>query len=383
MSGRGDSYIRPTRAIVDLERLRANWRALSAYLEEGTRILAVVKANAYGHGSLVVARECARLGGAGAGVADMGEALDLRAGGYRGELLCFGALTPDAVRAARRFDIAATVHSREGVELLERSGGDAGDAPLRVHVEVESGMHRLGLEASEWTSSAARLSKLPAVRVEGVFTHLAESEASERAFTRAQLACFVEAVNAIESACGRRLIRHVANSGGVLGYPEARLDWVRPGIALYGYPPAPALGHVGLAPVLEWRAPIIQLKDVRRGDSVGYNRAFVADRDLRVATVAVGYGDGYRRGYAGVGVGLRGKRCRVLGLVCMDLMMVDVTAVPEASVHDEVVLLGDATSGGPDAQELAAAVASIPYEVMTGIKARVTREVRNASGVPA
>jgi alanine racemase len=378
MTVRGDSYIRPTRAIVDLDRLRANWRAITACLEAHTRILAVVKANAYGHGSLAIANACARLGGAGVGVADMGEALDLRAGGYRGDLLCFGALTPDAVRAARWHGVAATVHAREGVELLEQAAGEAGDAPLRVHVEVETGMHRLGLEAGEWASCAARLAKLPAVRVEGVFTHLAESEARESAFTRAQLALFADAVAAIEGACGRRLVRHVANSGGVLGHPAARLDWVRPGIALYGYAPGPAFAHLGLSPVLEWRAPIIQMKEVRRGDSVGYNRAFVADRDLRVATVAVGYGDGYRRGYAGVGVGVRGQRCRVLGLVCMDLMMVDVTAVPDARVHDEVVLLGDPASGGPDAQELAASVASIPYEVMTGIKARVTREVRGA-----
>jgi alanine racemase len=242
-------------------------------------------------------------------------------------------------------------------------------------------MNRLGLSEPDWDPVVRELSNAKGFRVEGLFTHFAESENPDRSFLGEQLARFRKAIAFFESALGRRLIRHAANSGATLGAPETHFDWVRPGIAVYGYPPAPTPDGVqGFRPVLHWRAPILQVKELRAEDSVGYGRAFRSPGRMRIATVGAGYGDGYRRSYGAAGVGFRGRRAPVVGLVCMDLLMVDVTPFPDVRIGEEVTLLGVPEEGAPDAAELARVAGVIPYEVLTGISARVTRTVRHGRG---
>jgi alanine racemase len=338
-----------------------------------TRILPVVKANGYGHGTLVIARECARLGAVGMGVADIGEALAVRYGGYAGEILCFGEFSSEAIARSGGIDVTFVIHSREEIEEI-LPGIQQLPHPVRAHIEIETGMHRLGIEPEDWSKVAARLRSSREIHVEGIFSHFSESEAAEKSFSQQQIQEFEKAVTLFETTLERKLVRHMSNSDGVLNLPESHFDWVRPGLMLYGYASG-SIPNRDLRPVMEWRAPILQIKRVRKGDRVGYGRAFFAQEPMTVGTIAVGYGDGYRRGFATAGVGYHGKRRKILGSVCMDLMMIDLSGVPDSRQGDEVVLMGDGTQGEPTAVELAAAEGTVAYQVLTGISARVGREV--------
>ncbi len=366
-------YVRQTRAILHLDALKSNMALIRSRLGRNTAVLGIVKANAYGHGSVQTVKALQKLGAAGVGVADVSEALVLRDASYRGTVICLGAISEYGMDEAVQHDLIVTLHLREQLKLFEEVARRH-RKPLRIHVKVDTGMHRLGLEPEEWAATADRLSGTRALKVEGIFTHFSESDNPDASFTRGQLKLYRKAVHVFEQSLGRRLIRHTANSGAVLGLPESHFDWVRPGIALYGYPPrtvTPTRLH--FRPVLHWKSPILQTRLVTRGATVGYDRAFRARRDTRIAVVASGYGDGFRRNFARAGVGFRGRRCSILGLICMDLLMVDVTRFPDARPGEEVTLMDDGTDGAADAYELARADRTIVYEVLTGINARVSR----------
>lgn len=364
-------YVRPTTVVVDAQAFRRNWQTLKERLPVSTGILAIVKANAYGHGSVEVTRLCRTLGAVGVGVADVSEAVVLRESGFEGEILCLGAMPENALSEALVHNLLVTLHDLENLAAFEHfSRGH--DKPIRVHVKLDTGMHRLGIPKESWQDTALRLASIDFLQVEGLFTHLAESESPDSEFTQTQIDAFKRAMPIFESALGKRLIRHISNSGGSLAHPQTHLDWVRPGIALYGYPPT---GDSDFIPVLSWKTPILQVKQLKAGDSVSYNRLFKAEKPMTVATVAVGYGDGYRRGYGPVGVGFRGERTPVIGTICMDLMTIDVSKFDQVQPGEEVFLLGPPASGGPDAKELASAERTIPYEVLTGISARVSRQL--------
>ncbi|MFH1017905.1 MAG: alanine racemase [Pseudomonadota bacterium] len=368
-------YVRPTRALLHLGALKSNMASLRSLLPKDTRILGIVKANAYGHGTVLMAKTLQRLGAVGVGVADVSEALVLRDASYRGTIVCLGAISPDGLDEAVHRNLIVTLYSHDQLRIFEEAARRHRKL-LRVHVKVDTGMHRLGLEPEEWVSTAQRLGAVRTLKVEGIFTHFSESDNPDAAFTRRQLYLYRRALGVFEGSLGRRLIRHTANIGAVLALPESHFDWVRPGIALYGYPPrVSAAEKLRFRPVLHWKAPILQIKRLVRGETVGYNRAFRATRDTTMATVASGYGDGFRRSFARAGVGFRGRRCKILGLVGMDLLMVDVSRFFDARPGQEVTLMDDGSDGAADAYELARADRTVPYEVLTGIHARVSRIV--------
>lgn len=358
-----DDARRASRVTLSASALAHNWNLLGARLPAATGMLAMVKANAYGHGDVALARRVRALGAVGVGVADLGEALALRAGGYDGPILSMGLLTDEALAAARDQDLALTVHSAEECAWLADRG-----AAARVHIKIDTGMNRWGLRPDETAAAVDRLAGVPALRVEGVMTHLSESD-TDPDFTRKQLAAFAR-VAPLLKARWPNVVRHAANSGAILSHPAAHLDWVRPGIALYGYPAGAAAPE--FRPVLEWRARIGQVKKIASGERVGYNRAFLAPGPMTVGTVGVGYGDGYQRNYAGIGIGYRGDTLRTVGAISMDALAVDLTRHPEARAGDEVVLIGGA-AGEPTAQTLAAGAGTIAYEVLTNIHERVPR----------
>lgn len=331
----------------------------------------MVKANAYGHGDFPIAQECMRLGAVGVGVADLDEAEHLRSQGFKGPILSFGILDEDTLQLAIKTRTWLTLHTLEEIEILCKSRLDL-DNPIPVHIEIETGMHRLGLVEKDWGEAALKLFQIKGIEVHGIFTHFAESEHKDPTFTQSQILKFKKAISIFEKQGKRALIRHIANSGGILSHPKSHLDWIRPGIALYGYPPIDSESE--FKPVLQWHAKLIQIKQIASGDSVGYNRTFRASQSMRIGTVAVGYGDGYHRSYKSVGVVYQGKRCPVLGLICMDLLMIDLTHVPNAKVGEEVLLLSQTPEMGPTALDLAKAMGSIPYEVLTSIHRRVQRE---------
>jgi alanine racemase len=365
-------YVRPTRAILDLRALENNYRAIQSLLPKRTKILSIVKANAYGHGISTVAKACSRFGAVGTGVADLSEALELRRSGFSDDILCMGATFPEGLNAAGRRNLIVTLHSADQLPSFLTA---AKKNKLRIHLKLETGMHRLGLDENSWGSVARKIGRVKNIQVEGILTHLAESANAAPAFTQKQIETYRKGAAFFERTLKRKLIRHASNSGAIFYHSDAAFDWVRPGIAMYGYPPDQnGKRPSGFLPVLSWKAPILQVKRIAPGDSVGYNRAFKATKPMTIATVACGYGDGFLRRSAPVGVGFRKKRIPVLGIICMDLFMIDVTRFSKVAPGEEVTLLGPRSSGAPDAYELAEAEQTIPYEILTSISSRVTRE---------
>ncbi len=337
--------------------------------------MAVVKADAYGHGAVPVAKVALGAGARWLGVAIPEEAVPLRAAGVTARILVLGPIAPDQADVVAAHGLDQCVCDLAEVEALDRAARVCGRA-LGVHLKVDTGMGRVGLRPRELRAVAEKISALRSVRLAGVMTHFAEAEAEEPNFAREQLACFAEAARDLSAAGIAVPLRHAANSAGLLFLPEARLDLVRPGIMLYGYhprgrqrPPEPVL-H----PALRLRTAITQLKEVARGESVSYGRTFVAPRGIRVATLPVGYADGCGRLLSNRGqVLIRGRRVPIIGRVCMDMTMVDVSGLTEVRVGDEAVLIGRQGAEEITADEVAEIQGTISYEILCRIGPRVPR----------
>ncbi len=356
-------------AEIDLDRLAANTRALKAEAGDA-RLLAVIKANAYGHGSLPVARAALAAGAWGLGVAGVDEGEELRRGGVEAPILVLGSISPAAAAGAVAADLRTTVADRAVVGALSRAAVESGREAL-IHVKAETGLNRYGLRLEEAVALAEEARALPGLSVEGLSTHLASVDEGDKDFTNEQFRLF--------QLCAERLpwipLQHIASTGAVLDLPETRLALVRTGIGLYGYYPSPTVSRSAtITPVLALRSRIARVATVEAGESVGYARDWIAPRRSRIATVMAGYGDGVRRSLSGRGVALvRGHRLPFVGRVAMDMLMVDATTLPEAATEDEVTLIGDQAPASLDADEVGGLAGTISYEILAGIAARVPR----------
>ena len=364
---------RPTIAEVDLGALIHNFDTMRA-LVGPARVVAVVKADAYGHG---VAPIAATLEGAGAdafAVAIVEEGLELRSAGVRRPILVLGGVAPPAAREALRAGLTPVVFDPGQIAPLARA---AADAPTYVHVKIDTGMSRLGVDILELDDLVRELERFPAVRVAGVLTHLATADAADPDPTLRQLARFRDALSELRRAGVEPGLRHAAASAGAIRFAEARLDMVRLGISLYGYvPPLPVPRLPGLQPVLRVRTTVQQVREVPEGTPVGYGGTFVTRRTTRVATLPMGYADGLSRLLSNNGeVLVRGRRAPVVGNVCMDMSMVDVTDVANVAVGDPVVVLGHQGDQTITADEVAQRSGTISYEVLTSLSRRVPRVV--------
>lgn len=367
--------VRPTRAEIDLSAITANVALACRAAGPKVQVMAVVKADAYGHGAVPVGRAALAAGATWLGVAIPEEAAPLRAAGITVRILVLGPVAPEQAELVAAYGLDQCVSDPAQVEALDRAARNHGRV-LALHLKVDTGMGRVGLRPQEVRAMGEMLRALSSVRLVGLMTHFAEAEAEHPVFAREQLARFAEAARELTAAGISEPIRHAANSAGLLFLPEARLDLVRPGIMLYGchprgrrHPAEPAL-----RPALRLRTAISQIKDIPRGGSVSYGRTFVAPRDLRVATLPAGYADGVGRLLSNRGhVLVRGRRVPIVGRVCMDMTMVDVTGVPDARVGDEAVLIG--RQGGEEitADEIAELQGTISYEVLCRIGPRVPR----------
>ena len=367
--------VRPTRAEVDLAAVADNVTLACRMAGPGTAVMAVVKADAYGHGAAPVARVAIRTGVSWLGVASPEEALPLRAAGIRAPILVLGPIAPEQADLVAASALDQCVSDPAQAEALDRAARARGRV-LSVHLKVDTGMGRVGVAPGQVRATAEKIRALPCVRLRGLMTHFADAEAEDPAFAREQLRRFAEAEAGLRQAGIDRPIRHAANSAALLCLPEARLDLVRPGIMLYGYHPGGRhrSDKPGLRPSLRFRTAISQLAAVPRGASVSYGRTFVAPRDLVVATLPVGYADGWGRLLSNRGqVLIRGRRTPVIGRVCMDMTMVDVTTLPEVRVGDEAVLIGRQGEEEITADEVAEAQGTISYEVLCRIGPRVPR----------
>jgi alanine racemase len=345
-------------AEVDLCAVGWNVGELRRRLPAGCRLIAVVKADGYGHGARPVAAASLAAGAWGLGVSTPEEALQLRGLCEPERLLVMGGLAPSGCEAAAVVGCAVMCSSAGMVDVLEAA--TPARARLPVHLKVDTGMGRLGCTPEEAPALARRIARSPRLRLAGTMTHFASSE-SDPEFTRLQFERFLAALERFDVDPG---IRHASNSGAVLRHPEMALDAVRPGLAVYGF-----VGD-GLRPALRLLAMVTRVQDVRRGQSVGYGRAWVAERAARVATVAIGYEDGVMRSRANRGaVVVRGRRAPLVGRVSMDAITVDVTEVPGVAPGEVVTLIGD----GITVDEVARWSDTISHEVLTALGSRVAR----------
>jgi alanine racemase len=364
---------RPTWAEVDLGALAWNLAQVRGLVGPKVKILAVVKANAYGHGAVPCARTLVAAGADALGVATVEEGAELRQAGLRLPIVILGLAQPYEAQAVVRLRLEATVTSWALAAALARAARAAGRRAA-VHLKVDTGMGRIGLRPEEAGPLAARLQKLPGISVAGVFTHFAHADGRDKRLLREQWRCLQTATGAVRKAWPRALL-HAANSAAVIESPETHADMVRPGLMLYGLYPSPRLrSRVRLRPALRWRTSIVEIKTVPAGTGLSYGHTFLTRGRSRIATLAVGYADGYSRALSNRGrVLVRGRRCPIVGRVCMDMCLADVTRVPGAVVGDEVVLLGRQGANTIGADDLAATLGTISYEIVCAIGPRVPR----------
>ena len=364
---------RPTWVEVDLDRLIGNYLNVRDHLRTGVRVMAVVKANAYGHGAVRVARALSRRGAAAFGVAIMEEGVALRQAGISGTILVFGGCFPGQEETFLEFDLTPTVYDLASVRRFS-AAAIARDRPIGYHLKLDTGMGRHGIGPDDVAGFVEEAVGYRGVRLAGVFSHLSSADEDDLTYTRLQISKFVEAVDSIEAAGHPRIVRHVANSAGTLLHKGSWFDMVRAGLSLYGIDPSPRGGPVELLPVLSLKSRIAFVKSVPEGTSLGYNRTFRTSRESLIATLPVGYADGLARLSSNRGhVLVRGTRAPIVGAVSMDTTLVDVTSVPGATPGDEVVLIGEQGGVVVGAREMGRWAQTIPYEVVCRISQRVPR----------
>jgi alanine racemase len=368
---------RPVWAEVDLDAVACNTRLLKGQAN-GAVLLAVVKANAYGHGAVAVARAALAAGADRLGVICVDEGEQLRRAGIAAPILVMGH-TP-ATDAARLVDLSltGTVASRETAEALARAAAQRG-VRLAVHVKVDTGLNRYGFTLAEALALGDWLRDLSSLEVEGLFTHFASADEPDKGYTLDQYARF----RPVAEGLGWVPIRHVANTAALLDMPDLSLEMVRPGLGIYGlYPSGVVRRDLGLMPALSLKSRIVRLTALAPGDPVSYGRTWRAARPSFIGLVMCGYADGLPRSLSSRGSALvRGQRAPIVGRVCMDMCMVDVTDVPDVATGDEVVLIGCQGEEEISADDVAELAGTISYEILCGVTARVPRLYLRAGDV--
>lgn len=375
---------RPNWAEVSLSALRHNFRAIQNRVGPAVNICAVVKCDAYGHGSEACALALEREGASWFGVTSTDEGVALREAGVRSRILILVGAFRGEEEDALRYDLTPTVHRIEDVEAIARAAVRIGHrGSVRLHLKLDTGMARLGLPLAELDNFAARMKAIPEVELEGAFSHLASAEVLDATDAEHQQERFTQALGTLEQHGLRPSLRHLANSSATLGRPSTWFNFVRPGMAIYGYElplvqrdgSAAADYHpLGLVPVLSWKTRVLSLRDVPAGQALGYNGAYVTPESARIAVIAAGYGDGlYRKLAPGGYVLLRGQRAPMLGRISMDLTIVDVTKISGVEIGDEVVLIGRSGDEQITAVDHARWSGTIPYEILCNLSERVVR----------
>ena len=360
--------LKRTWANVDLDALAQNYHAIKSHIPQGCRFLGVMKADAYGHGAVPVSHALVELGADYLAVSNLEEAVQLRRGGIRAPILILGYTPPMYAENMIYLDLTQEIHSLEYAQALNDALNGT-NFILNVHMKLDTGMTRIGFTAYEDEQSLEEMvlaANLPHLQVEGVFMHfcVADSKAEEDvAFTRLQYQRFENALRFLESRGIRPELRHCCNSGATLLYPEYAMDMVRPGLMTYGvYPTEEAGNLLGLRPMLSLYTTVSQIRDIPAGRDISYGRTYTTPDDRRIAVLSVGYADGLQ-------FLLRGKLAPVVGRICMDMCMVDITDIPDAQVGDEVTIIGEALP----CTRMADRLGTIPYEVLCGINKRIPR----------
>jgi len=357
-----------TYALIHLNNLKHNYLELKKLI--GDRIvMAVVKADAYGHGSVKVAKHLEAYGCEYFAVASIEEAVELREGNVKGEILIFGRTSPENFKYLSRYDLIQTIYSEEYANLMCES-----EIEFRVHANIDTGMSRFGFylhheaDLEEVTSSLIRINNKPNIKLEGVYTHFADSDDTSSDFCKTQFNLFSKLLDRLEEAGVGPLIKHAANSAATLAFPDTYLDMVRVGIAMYGYPPRTT--QVKLLPVMEVFSRITSIREVDELDTVSYGRTYQPKHKEKIATVAIGYADGYNRLLTNSGDFLihNNKKLPVIGRVCMDAIMIK---IDNADLHDGDYV--EVFGLHKQMESMCVTLKTIPYEILCGISKRVKR----------
>ena len=376
------------RAEIDLNAIAHNTKILRGIALPSARVMAVVKANGYGHGDVQVAQTALAYGADSLGVARLDEGIKLRNAGISAPILIFGFTPPDSVQDLIRHDLTATVYSTETAAILSEKAIALGHK-IRVHVNVDTGMGRIGFlpdclrcengdqgPFASIVSDVLSIAKLPGIIIEGVYTHFATTDFQEKGFAHNQLKLFSAVIDCIEQKGIVPPIKHAANSSALLSMPESHLDMVRPGIALYGLQPPVSDTAVAadLKPAMSLKTRVVHVKQVPANFTISYGCTYQTDRPTTIATVPVGYADGFSRQFSNGGqMIVRGQIAPVVGRVCMDLTMLDVGDIPNVNLGDEVVVFGEQSGTSVHVDELADKLDTINYEIVTAISERVPR----------
>ncbi|MBQ1914321.1 MAG: alanine racemase [Selenomonadaceae bacterium] len=358
-------------AEINLGAVAHNFREIKKCIKGGAKLCAVVKANAYGHGAVPVAHKALEAGAYYLAVATVPEALELRGAGITAPILILGIVPEEAACELVEHNITQAVCDMGLAKAISAEAVRQGKC-ARVHLKVETGMERIGVRPEEAISMAKEIFSLPHVELEGLFSHFAAADEKDKSYVQEQLALFRRTIDGIEGQGIRIPLKHIAESAAILEIPEAHFDMVRAGIIEYGLWPSAEVSHpVELRQAMKLQARVAFLKTVHPGESIGYGRQFVASRESRIATLPIGYADGYIRAYGPKGeVEIHGRRVPIAGRVCMDQVMVDVTDLPEVQVGDIATLFGSETL---TIDEAAKWLGTINYEVTCLVSGRVPR----------
>ena len=360
------------RRVVDPGKIEQNMREICSALPEHVRALAVVKADGYGHGALQTARAAIHGGASMLAVASVDEGTALRDAGIRIPILVLGAVTGYDVKQGAEAGLIQTVCSPDMVRMCESAATETGKQ-TEVHLKIDTGMGRIGIRTEKEKEQVMKtLRECPHVKLGGAFTHFADADGGEdgERYTEQQFRRFLELTDGLPED----VIRHCCNSAAIHRHPEMHLDMVRAGISLYGYPPVKT--NMKLEPCMTWTATVSYVKELAPGSFVSYGRTWQANRTIRAATVTCGYGDGYHRSASGKAcVLIHGKRAAVIGRICMDQMVADVTDIPDVKPGDEVILIGREGHEQITAEDLAKWSGTISYEILLSVGSRVKKEI--------
>ena len=367
--------IRPVWAEINLGNLAHNIREIKKIVKKDTLITAVIKANAYGHGSVEAAKVFLENGADRLAVATLSEAIELREAGIDVPILILGYTPESQYSQVIEYNITQTIYNFESASVFSQAASLQNKTGT-IHIKIDSGMGRIGfLPNDESVDEIIKISKLPNINIEGIFTHFATADEKDKSYTRLQFERFSTVVKKLEEKGLSIPIKHVSNSAAIIDFPEYNLDMVRPGIILYGYYPSNDVNkdRIQLKPAMTLRAKISNVKTVSKGTGISYGQIFVTERESKIATIPIGYADGFTRMLTSKAEAfIKGKRVPVVGRICMDQCMLDVTEVEDVKIGDEVVLLGY-EAGQPDADEIGEKLNTISYEVLCMVGRRIPR----------
>ncbi|KXS40108.1 MULTISPECIES: alanine racemase [unclassified Candidatus Frackibacter] len=367
--------LRPAWLEIDLDAIAQNAREIKNYIGSEVELMAVVKANAYGHGAVEVAKTALNNGADRLAVALLKEGKELRLAGIKVPILILSPIYSSQIQELVEYNLTPTIFTLEMAKAISKYGSQI-EEEIDIHIKVDTGMGRIGVLTNDAFKLIKEVNKLPYINIEGVFSHLAIADELEgQEYTHQQINRFSDLIKEIKKEGIEVPIRHLANSAATFEYPKSRFDMVRTGISLYGLPPSPEITtELNLQSALEWKAKLAYVKELPPEYSISYGCTYTTTDFTKVGTIPLGYSDGYPRLLSNQGdVLIKGRRRKILGRVCMDQLMIEVTGISDLDLESEVVLIGKSGSDEITVTELASKIGTINYEVVSQISSRVTR----------